>query len=100
MQVEVFEAQTCAALEVGYYDGASACMALNGQPLGNKPVIASHLIEFPDVELMTAILNAQAAVRTPPHLLPHRSSLYRRWLLHSLCLSVANRDSRRRSVCQ
>lgn len=64
--MRVFEEQACAALEVSFYDGASACRALNGQLLGTKPIISMHLIEFPDTELMSAIAAARNSVRPYP----------------------------------
>lgn len=64
--MRVFEEAACAALEVNYYDGESACKNLNGQLLGSRPVVVTHLIEFPDEELMSALSAARLSVRSSP----------------------------------
>jgi hypothetical protein len=62
VQVEIFDAVGCAAVEVGELDGDKAMQQMQNALICGKPVIVSNLIEFPDEPLIAQLRHAHEQV--------------------------------------
>jgi hypothetical protein len=65
LQIRIFDDVDAAVVEVGRHEGPGALQVVHNTFFGTRPIIAYHLIEFPDNELCDALREAYKAVRFP-----------------------------------